>query len=188
MNESDLSLKHSTTEFSKIGEKLRYARESKGLSLQEVSSALCLSVSVIDALERDAHEKLPAPVFIKGYLKNYADFLQLPLLPEDIQIEATDKDTQKYAKKNARSSAASSSVSSGLSLIAYLLLKLLNYAVLPAFLVLIFLWWHEKHHDAEKALSMTAVSSHKNPFPRLHIQPMPPDITPWLDVEKGDAQ
>lgn len=191
MNEVDLSLKHSTTESSKIGEKLRYARESKGLSQQEVSRALCLSVSIVDALERDAHEELPAPVFIKGYLKNYADFLQLPLLPEDIQIQeikSTSKNTKKYSQKHLKSSAGSSTMSSWLSLIAYVLLKFLNYAVLPAFLVLILLWWHEKHHAAEKALSMTNLSSQKNPFPRLHLQPMPPDITPWLDVVKGDAQ
>ena len=58
MNEADLPLKHSTTEFSKIGEKLRYARESRGLSQQEVSRALCLSISIVDALEREAHRIL----------------------------------------------------------------------------------------------------------------------------------
>ncbi len=186
MNESDLPLKHSTTESSQIGEKLRYARETHGLSQQEISRALCLSVPIIDALERGAHEELPAAVFIKGYLKNYADFLRVPFSPKDIQIQ----DRVKYTKKHARPSVVSSSYSfsSGLSFIAYILLKLLNYAVLPVLLLLVFLWWHEKHHAAEKVMSLTPLSVQQDFYPRLHIQPIPPDITPWLDAEKGDAQ
>jgi len=183
MNEVDLSLKRSASESSTIGEKLRYARESKGFSQQEISRALCLSVSIIDALEQGAHEKLPAPVFIKGYLKNYADFLKLSLSPEDIHIQKTLKKPKKQFKVSAKTT-----IVSILSVIAYLLLKLLNYAVFPVLLLLIFLWWYEKHHAAEKALSMTSISIQKNPFPRLHLQPLPPDITPWLDFEKGKSE
>src|SRR5579872_5063611 len=186
MNEGELSLKRSTTDTSQIGEKLRYARESRGLSQQEVSRALCLSVAIIDALERDAHEELPAPVFIKGYLKNYADFLRLPLSPEDIRIQTTVKHTQNYHQKPPKSSMISI-----LSVITHLFMKILNYIIFPILLLLIFLWWHEKHHAADKAVSIADTKANvvleKNPFPRIHSRPIPPDITPWLD-DAGGAQ
>jgi cytoskeletal protein RodZ len=175
MNEAVLSLKHSTTESSTMGERLRYARESRGLSQREASKALCLSVQVIDALERDAHEKLPAPVFIQGYLKNYASFLSVPYCPEKI------KTIIKPLKPPVNLSASSSV--SWLPMIGYVLLKLLNYAVFIGLLFLLFLWWHDRHHAAEKELSLANLSILKIPFPRTQSEPVPPDLTPWLDVE-----
>lgn len=60
------------------GERLRRAREEQGLSQDEVSKHLRLSLSYLRALEEDDYERLPEPTFIKGYLRNYARFLGLP--------------------------------------------------------------------------------------------------------------
>ncbi|UWN51246.1 Cytoskeleton protein RodZ [Alcanivorax sp. ALC70] len=60
------------------GERLRRAREEQGLSQDEVSKHLRLSLSYLRALEEDDYDRLPEPPFIKGYLRNYARFLGLP--------------------------------------------------------------------------------------------------------------
>lgn len=60
------------------GERLRRAREEQGLSQEEVSKQLRLSLSYLKALEDDDYSRLPEPTFIKGYLRNYARFLGLP--------------------------------------------------------------------------------------------------------------
>ena len=60
------------------GERLRRAREEKGLSQEEACKHLRLSSSYMRALEQDDYERLPEAPFIKGYLRNYARFLGLP--------------------------------------------------------------------------------------------------------------
>jgi len=60
------------------GERLRRAREEKGLSQEEACKHLRLSTSYMRALEEDDYDRLPEAPFIKGYLRNYARFLGLP--------------------------------------------------------------------------------------------------------------
>lgn len=60
------------------GRRLRQAREAMGLSQADIAGHLRLSVAIVDALERDDFEHLPAATFIKGYLRNYAAEVSLP--------------------------------------------------------------------------------------------------------------
>lgn len=60
------------------GARLKAARESAGLGVQDVAAELRLGSDVIDALEHDAEERLPAPIFVRGYLRNYAGLVGLP--------------------------------------------------------------------------------------------------------------
>ena len=174
MDEAEVTLMRSTTPTSTAGEKLRYARERKGFSQQEAASALCLPITVIDALERDDYDKLPAPVFIVGYLKNYAKFLGIPVSDKDAPIPAASLHKTSAIKPLSLKN-------SSLSLIAYILLKSLNYIVFIGLLLLVFLWWHERHHAAEKIISINNLSIQKAPFPRDNLEPVPPDLRPWLD-------
>lgn len=61
------------------GQILRTARESSSISIEEVSQALLLNKSVINALEADDYSSIVAKVYAEGYLKAYAIFLQLPV-------------------------------------------------------------------------------------------------------------
>lgn len=54
------------------GERLRQARESLGLSLEDIAAHLHLGVDKIAALERSETEGIAAPVFLAGYLRAYA--------------------------------------------------------------------------------------------------------------------
>jgi cytoskeleton protein RodZ len=51
---------------------LRGARESRGLSIEEVADRLRLNVALVLAMEEDRLGLLGAPVFARGHLKSYA--------------------------------------------------------------------------------------------------------------------
>jgi cytoskeleton protein RodZ len=52
-------------------------RRAQGLSLGDVARQLKLSVRQVEALERDDYESFPGPVFVRGFLRNYAKLLRL---------------------------------------------------------------------------------------------------------------
>jgi cytoskeleton protein RodZ len=56
---------------------LRAARTAQNLSVGEVARQLRLSVVQVEALEASAFERLPGPVFARGFLRNYARLLHL---------------------------------------------------------------------------------------------------------------
>lgn len=67
------------------GSRLRAAREAKGLSTGAIATQLNLDLRTVEALEQDNHARLPAPIFVRGYLRNYARLLGLP---EDDVLDA----------------------------------------------------------------------------------------------------
>jgi cytoskeletal protein RodZ len=60
-----------------LGELLRKAREAKGLSLAQVEEATKIRSAYLQALEEENYERLPPPTYVKGFLKNYARYLEL---------------------------------------------------------------------------------------------------------------
>jgi cytoskeleton protein RodZ len=59
------------------GAQLRQARENRGLSLDEVATKTRVQRRYLQALEDGTVDKLPEPVYARGFLKKYADFLGL---------------------------------------------------------------------------------------------------------------
>jgi cytoskeletal protein RodZ len=59
------------------GEYLKKERELRGVALQELSSALKLSLSTLKAVEEDDYKKLPHPAYIKGFIRAYCRHLGL---------------------------------------------------------------------------------------------------------------
>ncbi len=65
-----------------VGDLLRETREAKGLSLDQVENATHIRQRLLQALEENDFSALPAPVFVKGFLRNYAQLLGLN--PDDV--------------------------------------------------------------------------------------------------------
>lgn len=61
-----------------LGKRLIRARKARGWTLGYVASQLHLPESTIEFLESDDYTQLPAEVYIKGYLRNYARLLRIP--------------------------------------------------------------------------------------------------------------
>lgn len=60
-----------------IGKTLREARETLGLTLEEVERVTRIRTYHLEALEKDDFDELPSPVQVRGFLHNYAEFLGL---------------------------------------------------------------------------------------------------------------
>lgn len=58
-----------------LGEKLRQAREDKGLTLSEVSEHTRISSLYLQSIENDDYKILPGGIFNKGFVKSYAKFV-----------------------------------------------------------------------------------------------------------------
>lgn len=78
-----------------VGHLLRNARTAKGLSIDDVSRQLRLSAQQIEAIEKEDFEKLPGRTFLRGFIRNYANLVQLnpvpllQMLPESTRVIST---------------------------------------------------------------------------------------------------
>ena len=59
------------------GRTLKQIRERMGIGLEEVSSETRVSLKILQFIEEEAFDKLPALVYLKGFLKSYAQSLGL---------------------------------------------------------------------------------------------------------------
>lgn len=71
-----------------VGEKLSALRRERGKSLAEIESATKIMGRMLSALENERWEELPASVYVRGYIRNYAQALGVdpePLLAEYVK-------------------------------------------------------------------------------------------------------
>ena len=59
------------------GDTLRRERERQELTIQDVEQGTSIRAVYIEALENGEYDKLPGEVYAKGFIKNYANFLNL---------------------------------------------------------------------------------------------------------------
>lgn len=64
-----------------LGKRLKEAREAKGLDLAQIADMLKLRRAVLEALEDCRFDQLPEPPLARGYLKRYAQLLDLDPAP-----------------------------------------------------------------------------------------------------------
>jgi cytoskeletal protein RodZ len=62
-----------------IGRYLKKRRESRAMSVEEISRATRIPVLSIERLENDHFDDLPGEVFVRGFLKSYARAVALPM-------------------------------------------------------------------------------------------------------------
>ncbi len=77
-----------------LGEKLREAREERGISLSEVAEQTRISALYLESIEHDDYRNLPGGIFNKGFVKTFAKYVgvneQEALLDYSRLIEGTD--------------------------------------------------------------------------------------------------
>jgi cytoskeleton protein RodZ len=120
------------------GRLLRQARENMKLSVEDVARDLRLAPTRVEALEADDYRNLPAPTFVRGYLRSYA---RLVRVSEDEVISAYDVAQKPRVAPIAEAPRPAPSVprqaragDKPVRAVTYLLVGLL--------VVLVFSWWH----------------------------------------------
>ncbi|MEZ5344031.1 MAG: helix-turn-helix domain-containing protein [Pyrinomonadaceae bacterium] len=58
-----------------LGEKLRQAREEKGISISEVAEQTRISPIYLESIENDDYRALPGGIFNKGFIKSFAKYV-----------------------------------------------------------------------------------------------------------------
>ena len=132
------------------GSQLRKARERQGLEQAKVAAQLHLSQSLVQALEWDDYEKLPSPVFVQGYLRNYARLLGVN---EDAVIRAyqdlNPRTDQMPLPKNQPDNVARELQGD------HRLVRFMTWGVVVMLGVLLFFWWQGRMNLPETEPSAT---------------------------------
>ena len=60
-----------------IGERLRLAREERGIPLREVADQTRVSIHYLEAIEANEFNRLPGGIYTRGFLKAYARYVKV---------------------------------------------------------------------------------------------------------------
>lgn len=60
-----------------FGLSLKQARKAKDMTVDDIFNTLHINKVYIEAIENERHDKLPEPAFVRGYIRNYANFLNI---------------------------------------------------------------------------------------------------------------
>ena len=117
------------------GARLRAAREAAHISVDKVATSLLLDTDTIEALEADAFDRLPAPTFVRGYLRGYARIVGLPAAPILELYDSRGFEPPPLATGVSESSQAHTSDTA---------VRVVTYAVAAVLVVLVAAWWHSQ--------------------------------------------
>ena len=117
------------------GAHLRQAREAANISADKISASLLLGSKTIEALEADSFDRLPAPTFVRGYLRSYARLLGLPAGPILEMYDRHGFQPPSLALGVAETPQAHTSDT---------VVRLVTYAVGVVLVLLVGLWWHSQ--------------------------------------------
>lgn len=142
-----------------VGSALRTARESAGLSLGEVADRLKLSMRQLEAIENDNFDALPGATFVRGFVRNYARFLEIdpaPLMTAlDGHFPSAVKEVANLSREERESEPEAPSESSGGSGKAMVGLLVGAVAVSVAFWVYS---GRENHESTQESQALLAAS------------------------------
>ena len=131
------------------GATLREARERMQISTRQVAEALNLPVHTIEAIEAEDPERLPAPVFARGYTRAYARLLELDADAIVAQYpQGEDNVGQVHGIREPRTSAA---------IIRFGLAALLWIVGLGIVAAVVWVFWQWSGDESESAESVTEV-------------------------------
>ncbi len=121
------------------GSLLKKARERQAVSVASVAAQLHLQSGIVDSLERDDYDSLPGPVFVQGYLRNYA---RLVGLREDAVVAAYQglfPQTEEQTTLRNPPRGEGKTMHSG-----HGLMRLATWGIVIALAALLFFWWQTR--------------------------------------------
>ncbi len=146
------------------GRRLRVQRQSRGIEVERIAAQLHLRVAAVEALEQDRYQDLPGPVFVAGYLRNYARVVGLDAEPLISAFRATHPDPHPESLPVGplpRRELGSS----------HILVRLISLALVAAAVVTLVLWWQNRaeilavESPPESAAGLPPLPSESAPTP-----------------------
>ena len=147
-----------------LGEYLKRERELRRISLEEVAKGTKIAIYRLRAMEAGRWDELPAEVFVKGFIKSYAEFIGL--VQEDVmlryqEIRAADKSLDEPTEP------AYKPLFNYVNKVSLFDRDLIN-AVAALFLILLllilvswFFWPSDEKHETDQNLTPPAIISSK---------------------------
>lgn len=165
-----------------IGQVLRDARESQGMSVDDAANRLRLMHRQIEAMETDDFESLGQSVFARGFVRNYARLLGLA--PEELLARMAGASAEPAPVNNVEPPLPRTWLSS-----PWLMLLLLGVLAMVAVPVGLYLWLNSEVDDSPN--SVVPVATHALPTPAeaqpVAAAPDTPAATTPPDVPASDA-
>ncbi len=145
---------------SSLGRRLKERREEQKLTIHDVSAQMHLEPRVIEALESDDYSSLPAPLYVRGYLRGYAKVLKIDADTLLEQFEsAPTADTPEIVPEVKHPTQTSSSDKP---------VRFLTYAITLTLVILLVIWWQSKFvihtNSASSSAAQTQTRPPKNPL------------------------
>ncbi len=155
------------------GTRLGRAREAQNLTAVDVARRLKLSVWQIEALESGRYDQLPGPIFVRGFIRNYARLLKLD--PEDFLHEAASNLPQATSRPEAPPPPDIPFPNSG----AWRWQKYaIGGAVIVALLAVYEFYWNEPEKEAEPPVAeVSSPPAPPTPQKTTRAQSAPPAAT-----------
>jgi cytoskeletal protein RodZ len=158
-----------------VAEQLRAGREAKNLTIQQVADATKIRTDHIRALEEGNYNVFSAPVYIRGFVRNYATQLKLDVPQIMAALDAELGRTEKFSEPPPLVEQPKTILDHLMDLLAKLNWRVgvtgLVAAAAVVFLVLALLAWrhHQRSHPAVKlppAVYQSTNSGETLPLPR----------------------
>jgi cytoskeletal protein RodZ len=187
-----------------LGEKLRLAREARGITISEVSAQTRIATRYLEAIEENNYKPLPGGVFNKGFIKAYAKYVgvdEQEALSDYARIMAVHAESEDEGYKRPTVMTDDSRRSSWSSMIfAVIILVLLTGGVL-----LLVQWYRSApveqvknppaNNSNNKANTNAAVNASETPAPAVDqikvelksVVPTGTAVTTWVDETKETA-
>lgn len=157
-------------QFASVGQVLRDARETQGITLDDVALRLRLMHRQIEAMETDNFESLGQPVFARGFVRNYARLLGLQPDPLLEQMGGAPAEPGPVAQAEApmpRSWLTS----------PWLILFMLGMLAVVAVPVSLYLWLNSEPDEMQHAGQAVVASSPVAPLSEVPDAPLPAAVS-----------
>jgi len=153
---------------------LRQAREAKGMDATAVAAMLHLSEPKLHALETDDYDSLPEPVFIRGYLRNYARLLDEPAGPV-LDAFARHSPLLDVSEQPPLDSHVAEEVSSNHGVV-----KMITVVIAVVLIILPLIWWWDNLELAAQKIVGTDTTDSEQEVPVSDVSSSETDLSAFI--------
>lgn len=166
-----------------FGTWLRRQREARDVSLRDIADRTKISLRYLEAMEEDRFDLLPAPLFAKGFLREYARYVGLS--PDEVvnhYLSVQGENKEEEGDQTMMRRRAKVSAQKARSFAFYLFFVLVGLALLG--LVWFFAYYNDKRQEESPASSQPpAIAAPPAPAARQVPPPVPPSTEPAAPIE-----